>query len=285
LNRLHEQCQVSGKDDFKNKGSELFEIYAMELRMAITQRNYSKMRALYEGTKNLTGPIRNPKSESIIHECWGKMFGDEGNWSKAYTEFFSAFMSYLEAGQSQAAKQCLKYVVVANMLGKQAHNPLLTREAKIYQNDPEIVPIVNLRTAYEKGDVEGFSSCLADFNRTADDYIKSHMESTVEQFHRLAAVKILKSYRRIRIEELASQLQLSPEKTEQILIQLILDGKLGAKIDQTNGILDLTQNAGGGAQRYNALDLWASVLDSLVKSTPQPHASKGGRFALQMMMM
>jgi len=205
------------------------------------------------------------------------MFGNEGNWQRAYKEFYEAFTNYQEASDSDNAKKCLKYVVVANMLAKGEHNPFSAPEAKVYQNDPDITPIVNLRAAYDKREVEAFGKCLEAFNRTADDYIKSHMTSTVEEFQRLAALKLLKSYRRIRISELAAKLQVTEEKTEELLIQLILDSRLSGRIDQIKGVLDLSQRGSGGdGDKYNALDLWSSVLDSADKSMQQPSTGRGG---------
>jgi len=277
LDRIHDRCKLpDGRDDAKAKGSELIEIYALELKIAAITKNALRLRELYEKTKNLTAAVKNPKSQSIIKECWGKMFGDEGQWSRAYTEFYSAFTSYQEAGDPDAAKQCLKYVVVANMLAKADLNPFAAREAKVYQNDPEITPIVALRAAYEKRDVEAFSQCLIDFNRTADAYIRSHMETTVEEFHRLTLLNILKSYRRISIQELANKLMIPSEKVEEMLVQLILDGKLDGKIDQVKGILDLTQSSSGGGQRYRALEQWSGTLDMLIRTLPQPQSR--GRF-------
>jgi len=276
LEQIHARCRLSnGQDDQKSKGSELIEIYALELKIAAKQKNILKTRELYERTKDLTAAVKNPKSQSIIRECWGKMFGNEGNWARAYTEFYSAFTSYQEAGDPDSAKLCLKYVVVANMLAKGELNPFAAREAKVYQNDPEITPIILLRAAYDKRDVEAFGKCLEAFYRTADDYIQSHMNSTVDEFQRLTALKILKSYQRIKLTELASKLQITVDKTEEVLMQLILDGKLNAKIDQVKGILDLSQGGSGGGDRYFALETWSSVLDNLNKNMAQPAGGRG----------
>jgi len=281
LNRIHDRCRLSdGRDDQKSKGSELIEIYALELKIAAKTKDLLKTRELYEHTKDLTAAVKNPKSQSIIRECWGKMFGNEGNWARAYTEFYSAFTSYQEAGDPDSAKQCLKYVVVANMLSKGELNPFSAREAKVYQNDREITPIIQLRAAYDKRDVEGFRKCLEAFYKTADEYILSHMNSTVEEFQRLTALKILKSYQRIKLSELANKLQINEEKTEEVLIQLILDGKLNAKIDQVKGILDLSQRGSGEGDKYGCLEHWSNVLDNLSKQMPQPATGRGYHHSL-----
>ena len=43
-----------------------------------------------------------------------------------------------------------RYVVLANMLAKSEISPFDSREAKVFQEDPEIVAMARLRVAYEK---------------------------------------------------------------------------------------------------------------------------------------
>jgi len=66
------------------------------------------------------------------------------------------------------------------------------------------------------------------------------------------------------------------KKTEELLIQLILDGKLGGKIDQVKGILDLSQRgAGADADKYNSLETWSGFLDSHSRNMSQPTGGRG----------
>jgi hypothetical protein len=44
---------------------------------------------------------------------------------------------------------CLKYLVLANMLMKSGINPFDSQEAKPYKNDPEILAMTNLVSAYQ----------------------------------------------------------------------------------------------------------------------------------------
>jgi len=277
LARLHKMCtNPDGTDDKKDKGSELLEIYAMEVKMSMAQHNSLKQKELYDNTKDLTAAVKDPRSQSIIRECWGQMFGDDGQWQRAYAEFFSAFTYYQEAGNGTKAKQCLKYVIVANMLSNGEQNPFDAREAKVYQKDPEIQVIGQLRQAYEKCDVQGFAVALDEINKTADDYIKTHMQSMIRDFQARAIVQLVKSYRRIRISYLGEQLKITPADVEAILVQLILDGEVSGRIDQVQGILDLTQRTEGGGKKYNAIDQWTNSLQILTTHMVNPATGGGG---------
>ena len=77
-----------------------------------------------------------------------------------------------EIGNRDKAKQCLKYVVVANMLSGGLSNPFDAREAKVYQNEADIAIIGTLRAAYEKCDVDAFGKALEDINNQGDKFIR-----------------------------------------------------------------------------------------------------------------
>merc|ERR1719478_1852436 len=65
----------------------------------------------------------------------------DANFAEAYNEFYEGFRAYQEAGNARA-KDCLKYVVLANMLALSDINPFAAREAKVYQEHKEIMASV-----------------------------------------------------------------------------------------------------------------------------------------------
>jgi len=271
---IHQSCKTrDGQDDKAGKGSELIDIYALWMRIAFETKVKAKTKELYHATKDLRVDVKNPKSQAIIRECWGKMFGDDGQWSKAYAEFFVAFTTYQEAGQSALAKKALTYVVVSSMLTGTGLNPFDAREAAVFLKDEAMQPVINLRKAHEKRDVPAFTKALAEFKDTADEWIVTHMDSMIVDFHKQYILKFVKPYRRLRVGFLAQALQIAEDVCEGYLVQLVLDGLILAKIDQVNGLLDLTQRTGGGDKKYQALEGWASKVDSMSRNLPQPHGS------------
>lgn len=271
LRSLHQLCLLpDGTDDAANKGSELIDIYALEMKIAFETKTVAKTKELYEKTKDLTAAVKNPKSQSIIKECWGKMFGDDGQWQEAYGNFFNAFITYQEAGQTDRAKTCLTFLVIANMLAGDEHNPFGAREVKVFERDESMQPVINLRKAFEKRDVISFNTALAEFSVTADEWLLGHMEVIIADFHKQYILKFVKPYRRLRINGLAEALNIPPDKCERYLVQLVLDGNITGKIDQVEGLLDLTQRTGGGDKKYQALEGWIGNLDNLTRNLPQP---------------
>lgn len=275
LKALHLSCTNPDGTDDQSKGSELIDIYALQMRMAGEQADIEVTKELYEKTKNLNADVKNPKSQSIIRECWGKMWGDDGNWQKAYSDFYSAFATYQEAGMGVNAKQCLTYVIVSNMLSGGQQNPFDAREAQVFQKDKEMEPVINLRKAKEKRDVNAFALALADFDKTwGDQWIKRHMQTMIADFHKSFILQFVKSYRMLRIAYLAEILRIKPERCEWYLVQMILDGEIIGKIDQVEGILDLSQNSSGSAgKKYQAMREMAGTLATIASNLPQPQAT------------
>lgn len=138
----------------------------------------------------------------LISECGGKMHLREQEFEKAHTDFFEAFKNYDESGNPRRTT-CLKYLVLANMyvvmiqssravlvirrlckyfclfrLMKSEINPFDSQEAKPYKNDPEILAMTNLVSAYQNDDISEFESILKKHraNIMDDPFIKEHIE-------------------------------------------------------------------------------------------------------------
>jgi len=73
--------------------------------------------------------------------------------------YFGTHSSLDEAGSPQRI-QCLKYLVLANMLMESSINPFDSQETKSYQNDPEIIQMTNLVTAYQRKEIKEFEKIL-----------------------------------------------------------------------------------------------------------------------------
>ncbi|XP_050719334.1 COP9 signalosome complex subunit 2 isoform X1 [Eriocheir sinensis] len=287
LKQLHQSCQKSadccrcrngcvnkhcaslvsfltdeGEDDLK-KGTQLLEIYALEIQMYTAQKNNKKLKALYEQSLHIKSAIPHPLIMGVIRECGGKMHLREGEFEKAHTDFFEAFKNYDESG-SPRRTTCLKYLVLANMLMKSGINPFDSQEAKPYKNDPEILAMTNLVAAYQNDDINEFETILKQ-NRTNimdDPFIREHIEDLLRNIRTQVLIKLIKPYTRIHIPFISNELNIDATDVEALLVQCILDNTIDGRIDQVNQVLELTRGAEGAA-RYTALDRWTNQLQYL----------------------
>ncbi|XP_075431750.1 COP9 signalosome complex subunit 2 isoform X3 [Ascaphus truei] len=289
LRQLHQSCQVlfddNGASDFKNKnsvgkgkkrsletddgeddlkkGTQLLEIYALEIQMYTAQKNNKKLKALYEQSLHIKSAIPHPLIMGVIRECGGKMHLREGEFEKAHTDFFEAFKNYDESG-SPRRTTCLKYLVLANMLMKSGINPFDSQEAKPYKNDPEILAMTNLVSAYQNNDITEFETILKTnhSNIMDDPFIREHIEELLRNIRTQVLIKLIKPYTRIHIPFISKELNIDVADVESLLVQCILDNTINGRIDQVNQLLELDHQKRGGA-RYNALDKWTNQLNSL----------------------
>ncbi|KAH8293270.1 hypothetical protein KR018_006720 [Drosophila ironensis] len=263
LKQLHQSCQTDdGEDDLK-KGTQLLEIYALEIQMYTVQKNNKKLKALYEQSLHIKSAIPHPLIMGVIRECGGKMHLREGEFEKAHTDFFEAFKNYDESG-SPRRTTCLKYLVLANMLMKSGINPFDSQEAKPYKNDPEILAMTNLVNSYQNNDINEFETILRQHrsNIMADQFIREHIEDLLRNIRTQVLIKLIRPYKNIAIPFIANALNIEPSEVESLLVSCILDDTIKGRIDQVNQVLQLDK-INSSASRYNALEKWSNQIQSL----------------------
>merc|ERR1711915_1111900 len=263
LKQLRLSCQTDdGEEDLK-KGTQLLEIYALEIQMYTAQKNNKKLKALYEQSLHIKSAIPHPLIMGVIRECGGKMHLREQEYDNAATDFFEAFKNYDESGSARRIT-CLKYLVLAYMLMKSDINPFDSQEAKPYKNDNEIMAMTNLVSAYQNNDINDFERILRSNreNIMDDPFIREHIEDLLKNIRTQVLVKLIKPYTRIHIPFISKELNIDTNEVESLLVQCILDNTVHGRIDQENQLLELERMTAGSA-RFTALDKWSSQIDHL----------------------
>eukprot|EP01119_Soliformovum_irregulare_P002903 TRINITY_DN13157_c0_g1_i1.p1 TRINITY_DN13157_c0_g1~~TRINITY_DN13157_c0_g1_i1.p1 ORF type:complete len:444 (-),score=137.55 TRINITY_DN13157_c0_g1_i1:60-1391(-) len=264
LRELHQSCEnEQGEDDVK-KGSQLVDIYALEIQMYTATKDNKKLKELYHKALDIKSAIPHPRIMGVIRECGGKAHMREKEWEKAHTDFFEAFKNYDEAGSPRRI-QCLKYLVLANMLMLSQINPFDSTEAKPYKSDSEIVAMTNLVSAYERNDIKAFEKILKDNRKTIldDPFMRDYIDDLLKNIRTQVLLKILTPYTKIRIPFLAQELNISAKEVEDLMVGLILDNKIRGRIDQVNQLLELDSNKGSRYWKYTSMDKWAQQLGSI----------------------
>uniref|UniRef100_A0A7S2V3G5 PCI domain-containing protein n=1 Tax=Fibrocapsa japonica TaxID=94617 RepID=A0A7S2V3G5_9STRA len=209
------------------------------------------------------------------------MHMSDEQWSEAYNEFYEGFRAYQEAGNSRA-KDCLKYVVLANMLALSDINPFAAREAKVYQDAQEILGMMELRAAYDASDLGRFERTLRDRrNRILDDpFIMAYVAPLRQRMREQVVLRLCRPYKCILLKTLAKELAQEVQEVEKIVVAMILDGRLSGKIDQIAQALLLNKSFGSTAgssssetgsaltlssntKKYDALNQWTASVESL----------------------
>lgn len=263
LKELLRSClREDGVEDPK-KGTQLLDIYALEIQMYTEQRNNKKLKQLYQKALSVKSAIPHPRIMGIVRECGGKMHMADQVWSEAATDFFEAFKSYDEAGVPRRV-QCLKYLVLASMLMESKVDPFDAQEAKPYKQDPEIIAMTNLVDAYQNNNINEFERILKSNRRTImeDPFIRNYVEDLLKKIRTQVLLKLIQPYTRVRIPFISAKLNIPEADVEQLLVSLILDNRITGYIDQVNQVLEVGDR-NQGTKKFTALSKWSGQLRTI----------------------
>jgi COP9 signalosome complex subunit 2 len=263
LKELHRSCQQEDGTDDHRKGTQLLEVYALEIQMHTATRNIKRLKQLYERALQVKSAIPHPRIMGVIRECGGKMHMSARDFERAHQDFFEAFKNYDEAGNVRRI-QCLKYLVLANMLDLSDIDPFDSPEAKPYMSNADITAMTNLRRAYTDKDVNEFEAILRNNRSTImnDAFIRVHIEELLRKFRSQVLIKLVQPYTRLGIPYAATSLNIDEREVEDLLVGLILDEKIDAKIDQVNRLLILN-NPSVGSEKYRTIAAWSQQTNKL----------------------
>uniref|UniRef100_A0A914CW47 COP9 signalosome complex subunit 2 n=1 Tax=Acrobeloides nanus TaxID=290746 RepID=A0A914CW47_9BILA len=269
LRQLRNSCKNEQGEEDQKKGTQLLEIYALEIQMYTEQKNNKALQKLYEQSIHVKSAIPHPLIMGTIRECGGKMHLRNGQFDKAHTDFFEAFKNYDESGSLRRIL-CLKYLVLANMLMKSDINPFDSQETKPFKNDPEIVTMTQLVSAYQNNDIGEFEKILERHRESvmSDPFIREHIEELLSNIRTQVLLRIIRPYTRIKLDYLAQELKIPKDEVVRLLVEIILNESVALKIDQMNETLVRVDAKGAGscgldAQRFKAMDKVIQELEKL----------------------
>lgn len=266
LRELHLACETTEGEEDQSKGSHLLEVYALEIQMYEDTKNSKKLKESYNRTLRVRSSITHPRIMGVIRECGGKMHMHEQEWEEAQTAFFESFRNYDEAGSPQRIS-VLKYLVLSNMLMKSEINPFESQETKPYKNDPQITSMTSLVEAYQRDDIASFEKILRE-NRADimdDKFIAQYISDILTNIRTAVLLKLIGPYSRIGIDYMAKELAITHKEVEDLIISLILDGKIHGRLDAIEGRLEMTKDNKGG--RSEVMRDLVDSIDALYKGS------------------
>jgi len=233
--------------------------------MLTLQKNTKELKKEYHRANVLAkSAIPHPLIMGVIRECGGKMHLAEESWDEAYEDFFEAFKNFDESGSPKRIN-CLKMLVLANMLMRSNVDPFDAQESKPYKENPEIKAMTDLVRAYQADDIDGFERILRNnrSNLMADPFVREHITELLKNIRTEVLIKLIKPYTRIKIPFISRQLKIKVEEVEALLVSCVLDGTVSGQIDQVNQLF-LHDKGSEGEQRYIALHNWTQQLTKLL---------------------
>nr|CAH7741882.1 unnamed protein product [Callosobruchus chinensis] len=237
IGQLKQTCNPSSQENDPHKGTQLLEVYALEIQLYSEQRKHKLLKQVYEKSLEIRAAIPHPLIMSVIRECGGKMHLRSGEYGKAYTDFFEAFKNYDEAGNPRRIN-CLKYLILANMLLKSTINPFDSQEAKPYKNDVEVKAMTDLISAFQNKNMKDFERIFQENKESlmADHFVQEHIALLLKVVRVELLCILVKPYRNIHLSFISKELGISLEDVESLLVTCILDGLIKGSIDQVKSL-------------------------------------------------
>ena len=259
IEELISYCLLPDGSEDASKSSSLIEAYALEMQLCTLTKNSRRMKVLYKKTEALNADVSDPRIIGIIKECGSKMYMSEKSWNKALSEQFEAFKCYQEVGNNRA-KNVLKHLAMTSILANSKINPFHSQEAKVYKDDPEIIAMMGLRLAYENNNMQEIQKIITDKTiRLADDpFISEYLDDLLRGVRLNVLCNKIKPYKNIGLKYLATELQVSVNEVISLIVQLIMEDKISAKIDQVEEFIEVSPI--DDKTRSEALKKWSESL-------------------------
>lgn len=250
----------------------LLEIYELEIYIYTAKKDDLKLRSIYKKAISLKDASPHPRIVAVIKECGAKLHMIDRRWDAAWADFMEAFKKYDEAGLSQRIN-CLKYMVLANLLALSKFNPFDDQAAAAYKNNDQIVAMTQLVDAYEQKDLKRFEFILSthfDSIVSDDKFILQFLDQLIHNIRSITLQQFVRPYSRVSLAFLSDHFGISIDKIEHLLRLLIADDKIRASIDQQKSILILQnpsaiQRQTHQSQRFEVLSEWVDELERLHK--------------------
>lgn len=240
LQQVLMDLKTTQTDDASSGAStQSMEVYALQIQLYSRQKDNKKLREVFTKAMAVRGGIPHPRTLALIQELGGKMHMAAKEYENAGKTFFQAFKSYDEAGDPSRLR-CLKYLVLASMLHASTINPFDSQEARPYREDPEITAMTNLVQAFHNNEIHRFERILKqNAGRIMnDEFVREHIEDLLRTIRKQVLRRVIRPYTRISLVAISKELNDIPvDDVENLLVGLILDGKLHGQIDQVQGVL------------------------------------------------
>jgi len=200
----------------------------------------------------------------IFNYCGGKILMEDRQFTKAYSKLFEAFTYYVDAGV-ELRIPCLKYMLMANMLStSEKVNPFADKAAAPLQSHKQIKPLSDLLEAYEKKDINKFEEILRTYPQdiTEDEFLNQFIQEILTKVRIEVIKEIIRPYTSLRLGYVAQTLNIGVKEVEGLIVRLILDGEIFAKVDQMKQVMTLS-GIGGETGKYQSMEKWARQLSAV----------------------
>lgn len=231
--------------------SQLIEVYLIESRTFRGLGDFSRAKAsLTSARTNAAAVYTSPLLQGQLDLESGIIFTEEKEYRTASSYFTEAFDAFSTAKDKRAIDS-LKYGLLCRILdGKPSQCEPMAKSAALVLahgnggetvNNGEIEAVLEIARAAEAKSLKQLNDVMqkrkADLE--SDPVVAANMHNLIDNLEEQHLLRIVKPYSAVELTRIAEMIDLPVEQVEAKLVQMILDQKLKASINQSDGILNI----------------------------------------------
>ena len=231
--------------------SQLIEVYLIESRTFRGLGDFSRAKAsLTAARTNAAAVYTSPILQGQLDLESGIIFTEEKEYRTAGSYFTEAFDAFSNAKDKRAIDS-LKYGLLCKILdekpsecepmAKSAALKLADANGGETVSNSEIEAVLAIAHAAEAKSLKQLNDVMdqrrADLE--SDPVVASNMRNLIDSLEEQNLLRIVKPYSAVELTRIAEMIELPVEQVEAKLVQMILDQKLKASINQSDGILNI----------------------------------------------
>jgi len=172
-----------------------------------------------------------------IFSCGGRARMRESKFGEASQFFFEAVKNYDQCRKQDEAIECLKLKVFSSLLSGSKVNPFDDQVAASYLTKPVIKNYERVVKDVLSKNADSFLVNIKPLQR--DDTVKEYVGLMKRLIQKDLFLEVVKPYANISMAFVGKRIHTTPEETESILVELILNKQINGTIDQATGTLVL----------------------------------------------
>jgi len=260
LDEAHLLCRQPDGSDNVSQSSLLLDIYGLKITRADEKENNKVLKSLFEKAIPLTtAGLASNSVLGVIFRCGGRARMRDRKYADASQHFFDAFKNYDECRNVDMSVECLKLLVFSSLLGGSKVNPFDDKRASSHTSKTEIKNFEKLVKDVLSKNIDSFERSIKPMNR--DPLVKDYVPELTKLIQKDVFLDLARPYSNLSLKFITEKIHSSnEERTEELLVELILDRKVAGTINQRTGILNITPPTSVAEHYYgNLYNLSGSV--------------------------
>jgi len=265
LDEAHTFCLTPEGQDNPNYINQLLEIYTIRIALAEKRGLNKEVKSFFEKAYPLTlNGVVQPQVLGILFNCGGRARMREGNFVEASQYFSEAFKNYDSCRAEKETIESIKLKVVSSLLSGSKVNPFDDKSIKGYTEKSTVKNYERIVRDVLTKNAESFLNNVKYLNN--DKIVLEFIAPLKRLIQKDLVLEVVKPYTNVSLKFISEKIRCTPEETENILVELILNTQIKGTIDQATAQLNKPQLSPYYYEYYTPLLRCSSSIDRIQKN-------------------